>query len=162
MVTGSSDSPRAEAAAAQEAVCTSDSASPKAARSHCSRLSVHKHHDEQQRQQSSQLRRRRRGPVRAVRAVGSKVQHSISRRHQQLQDLEKDLLCLRMFNEILPDQVGRRCDWHSTALLPCLTMYSSGTDRGHELHRCNCRTRTCACNVLNQQQLCKGIRRGAC
>jgi hypothetical protein len=33
------------------------------------------------------------------------MQRSISKRQQQLQDLEKDMLCLRIFNELLPDQV---------------------------------------------------------
>ncbi|WIA28164.1 hypothetical protein OEZ86_010732 [Tetradesmus obliquus] len=105
MATGSSDSPPAEAASAQEAVCASESASPKATKSHCSRFSAREQRDEQQGQQTSQLRRRRRGPVHAVRAVGSRVQHSISKRQQQLQDLEKDLLCLRIFNEVLPHQL---------------------------------------------------------
>jgi hypothetical protein len=38
------------------------------------------------------------------------MQRSISKRQQQLQDLEKDLLCLRIFTELLPDQVCMRAD----------------------------------------------------
>lgn len=118
MATGSSDSPPAEAASAQEAVCASESASPKATKTHCSRFSAREQRDEQQGQQTSQLRRRRRAPVHAVRAVGSRVQHSISKRQQQLQDLEKDLLCLHIFNEVLPHQVGKRCEQHSLVQPP--------------------------------------------
>jgi hypothetical protein len=110
MGTGSSDLPRAEAASADEVVCAlaSDSASPKASRSHCSRFSLHRCRDEQHTQHSSQLRRQRRSPVHAARSVGSKMQRSISKRQQQLQDLETDLLCLRILNELLPDQVCMR------------------------------------------------------
>ncbi|KAF6257638.1 hypothetical protein COO60DRAFT_1213535 [Scenedesmus sp. NREL 46B-D3] len=105
MSPGCSDSPRAEAASAQQGVCAPDCASPKATSSNYACSSPHRDNNEQQNHLNSQMRRRRRGPVHAARAISSTVHRTISKRQQQLQHLEKDLLCLRIFKELLPDQL---------------------------------------------------------